>query len=217
LTATEQLRHEHEAITLALLILERLCQRLASGEQVNPEHFGQVLEFIQLFADQCHHGKEEEFLFPVLQAAGIPNLDRMLDVMNEHEHSRSLIRQLAAAWQRHRSGDPAAARLVITSARDYSTFMHDHISKENRILLPIAEAHLSTDGQRQLLENFERLEIEYIGAAGREQFQRTLDSLKQTYLDRTEHRPEKAEQLRRAGFFSELVSKWKLRIKGLIK
>ncbi len=57
MTATEQLRHEHEAITLVLSILEKLCQRLANGEEVNPEHFGQVLEFIQVFADQCHHGQ----------------------------------------------------------------------------------------------------------------------------------------------------------------
>src|ERR1019366_9720814 len=49
MTATEQLRHEHEAITLALSILEKLCQRLAHGEGGNSEHFGQVLEVIPGF------------------------------------------------------------------------------------------------------------------------------------------------------------------------
>ena len=182
MTAIEQLRDEHEAMTLVLAILDRLCQRLVFKEKVNPEHFGQVLEFIQVFADQCHHGKEEEFLFPALEAAGVPNADRMLDVMHEHERCRILIRQLAAAWQKHRSGDPAAAIAVIRSARDYSVFMTAHISKENNVLFPLAEAHLSADRQRRLLVDFERLEIEQIGAGGHERFRKTLDFLKQTYL-----------------------------------
>ena len=216
MTATEQLRHEHEAITLALSILEKLCQRLANGEEVNPEHFGQVLEFIQVFGDLCHHGKEEEFLFPALEAAGIPNADRMLNVMSEHEHCRILIRQMAAAWQKHCSGDDAAAAAVIRSARAYSAFLNEHISKENDVLFPMAEARLSADSQRRLLEEFERLEIERIGAGRHEQFHKTLDFLKQTYLDRRENRLEKIRHLPRTNFFSEAVTKWKFRIKDLI-
>jgi hemerythrin-like domain-containing protein len=29
------------------------------------------MEFLTVFVDKCHHGKEEEFLFPALEAAGI--------------------------------------------------------------------------------------------------------------------------------------------------
>jgi hemerythrin-like domain-containing protein len=32
-----------------------------------------MMEFLSVFADTCHHGKEEDFLFPGLEAAGIPN------------------------------------------------------------------------------------------------------------------------------------------------
>jgi hemerythrin-like domain-containing protein len=182
MTAIEQLRDEHEAIALALAILEKLCQRILFKEEVNPEHFGQVLEFIQVFADQCHHGKEEEILFPAIQAAGIPNPGGLFGVMKEHEQCRILIRQLAAAWQKHRSGDPAAAATVIRSADEYGKFLRPHISMENNTLFPMAEARLSADRQRRLLEDFERLEIEQIGAGGHERFRKNLDFLKQTYL-----------------------------------
>ncbi len=182
MTATEQLRDEHEAIKLALSILEKLCQRLAKGEAVNPEHFGQVLEFIQVFADQCHHGKEEQFLFPALEAAGIPKHGGPIGVMlSEHEHGRALVGQMAAAWQKHRSGDSAAAAVVIASARNYSGFLQAHIFKENNVLFPMAEARLSADIQRRLLEQFGRLEIERLGAGRHEQFHKTLDSLRETY------------------------------------
>ncbi len=215
-TATEQLRHEHEALMLVLSILDKLCGQLARGEEVNPEHFGQVLEVIQVFGDQCHHAKEEEFLFPAMEVAGVPKATRLLDVMNDHEKCRILIGQLAAAWRKHRFGDPAGARAVITSARDYTAFLNDHIREEDDVLYPLAEAHLPADIQRQLLEQFERLEIERIGAGRYEQFHKTLDSLKQTYLDRSEDEPEKIQPPPRTSFMSEAASKWRFRIKGLI-
>ena len=182
MTATEQLRHEHEAIKLVLSILEKLCQRLAKGGEVNAEHFGQVLEFIRVFAHECHHGKEEQFLFPALEAAGIPNADGLFGVMSEHERCRILIRRLDAAWRKHRWGDRAARGVVIRSARDYSAFLNAHILKENNVLFPTAEGHLSADTQRRLLKEFERLEISLIGAGGHEQFDKTLDLLKKTYI-----------------------------------
>jgi hemerythrin-like domain-containing protein len=215
-TATEQLRHEHEALTLVLSILEQLCRQLARGEEVNPEHFGQLLEFIQVIGDQCHHAKEEEFLFPAMEVAGVPKASKVLDVMTDHEKCRILIRQLAAAWRKHRFGDPAGARAVITSARDYSEFLQDHIREEDDVLYPLAEARLPADVQRRLLEQFKRLEIERIGAGRYEQFHKSLDFLKQNYLDRSDDGPEKIQRPPRTGFLSELASRWKLGIKGLI-
>jgi len=182
MTATEQLRHEHEAIMLVLSILDKFLRRIGDGQEVNPEHFGQVLEFIQVFADKCHHGKEEQFLFPALEAAGIPKTGGPLGVMlGEHEHGRELIRQIAASWQKYQSGDRAAAAGLIASARDYIALLNAHIFKENNILFPMAEARLSADTQEQLLREFDRLEIERIGAGKHEQFHKTLALLEKTY------------------------------------
>jgi len=66
MTPTEQLKEEHEAIKLMLRILDKVCDKLESGEEVNPEHLDQILEFIKVFADKCHHGKEEDLLFQQL-------------------------------------------------------------------------------------------------------------------------------------------------------
>jgi len=183
MTPTEQLRREHEAIKLALSVLEKLCERLGSGGEVNPQHFGQLLEFIQVFADQCHHGKEEQILFPALEAAGIPKAGGPLGVMwTEHEQGRALVRQLAGAWQKCCSGDRSAAAVVIASAQDYSALLNAHIFKENNVLFPMAEARLPADAERRLLEQFEQHEIERIGAGRHEQFHKTLDFLRKTYL-----------------------------------
>lgn len=183
MTATEQLRREHEAVILVLSILDKFLRRLGDGREVNPEHFGQVLEFIQVFADKCHHGKEEEFLFPALEAAGIPKSGGPLGVMlDEHARGRELIRQIAAAWRKYQSGDRAAAAGLIAGVRNYIALLNDHIFKEDNVLFPMAEARLSADTQEKLLREFDRLEVERIGAGKHEQFHKTLEVLKKNYL-----------------------------------
>lgn len=39
MTYTEELKDEHKGIKLMLRIMDRICGRLLTGEQVNPEHY----------------------------------------------------------------------------------------------------------------------------------------------------------------------------------
>ena len=72
MSATEELKTEHLAIERMLAVLEASCQRLEAGQRVRPDVFREAVDFVQNFADRCHHGKEEENLFPRLQERGVP-------------------------------------------------------------------------------------------------------------------------------------------------
>ena len=72
MNATDQLRAEHEGILTMLQILERISEQMNSGKQADTAHLGKIVEFLQVFADKCHHGKEEDILFPALEKVGIP-------------------------------------------------------------------------------------------------------------------------------------------------
>lgn len=67
----EELRAEHEGILTVLRIMGKICERVSSGKPVPWEHMEGIVEFLRVFADQCHHGKEEDVLFPALERAGI--------------------------------------------------------------------------------------------------------------------------------------------------
>jgi len=69
---TEQLKEEHKGIILMLRVLEQMCDRLDAGEPVDLDHLERSVEFLKVFADTCHHAKEEELLFPAMEQAGIP-------------------------------------------------------------------------------------------------------------------------------------------------
>lgn len=84
------LKHEHRIIEKALRGLSGICVRLETGEEVPAEVVSDILDFIGGFADRYHHGKEEKYLFPVLQQGNVFD-DEAFDALNqEHEVERIL-------------------------------------------------------------------------------------------------------------------------------
>jgi len=108
--ATEELRKEHSAIEVMLGILEEISARLESGAKVDPDHLERILEFIRIFADKCHHGKEEDFLFPAMEKAGIPREGGgpIGCMLSEHDMGRERVKGMTEALARFRGGDSGA-------------------------------------------------------------------------------------------------------------
>ena len=87
--ATEALKHEHEAVKLMMRIMEAISARIRSGLKVQRQDLDNMTDFLRVFVDQCHHAKEEEIFFPVLEEAGIPKTGGPIGVMlAEHEQGR---------------------------------------------------------------------------------------------------------------------------------
>ena len=86
-TATNTLRDEHKAILKMLDVSEEVARRIKNGAAVAPETFSGLLEFFRTFADRCHHGKEEDCLFPLLEQKGLPREGGPIGVML-HEHGQ---------------------------------------------------------------------------------------------------------------------------------
>jgi len=163
--ATEVLRHEHEAILKMLDVSEKVADRLERGEAVKPEVLANLQEFLRLFADQCHHGKEEDLLFPLLQQKGVPRAGGPIGVMlHEHEEGRALIRQMSDAAQGMKSGLAGSGPRWAEAARGYAALLRSHIDKENNVLFMLAEQLLAPSEQEQLAADFEKLEVNKMGA-----------------------------------------------------
>ncbi len=179
---TELLMEEHRAIQTMLGILTGASRRLEAGEAVDPEDLAQMLEFIQVFADRCHHGKEEDLLFKAMEEAGVPREGGPIGVMLlEHDQGRQFVRGMREALALYRAGDARARSAFVHNARSYVTLLSQHIGKEDNILYPIADMHLTEEQQRQLLEGFARVEEERIGPGRHEEFHRLLERLERAY------------------------------------
>jgi hemerythrin-like domain-containing protein len=177
-TATQTLRHEHDAILRMLDATEETARQLAAGEPVEPRILDGLLEFFRMFADQCHHGKEEDLLFPKLQEKGMPREMGPIGVMLlEHDQGRALVRQMNQAASDYKKGQTGAAARWSDAARAYAELLREHIAKENNILFVMAERMLTAEEQRELAAQFESAELEKMGAGTHERLHVLMDKL----------------------------------------
>ncbi len=175
---TEQLKEEHKAIKLMLKVLEAVCTRLENKEVIPEGHFEKIIEFIKVFANKCHHGKEEDLLFPALEEAGIPKEGGPIGVMlMEHDTGRSYVKGMSESIV---SKD---FNKFIENSRGYIELLNQHIDKEDNILYMMADMHLSSSKQEELLKQFERVERERISAGKHEEFHELIHHLKEVYLE----------------------------------
>ncbi len=180
--ATKDLKEEHGGIKVMLAILGKVCDRLEAGQRVEPKHLEEILEFLKVFVDKCHHAKEEDHLFPAMEKAGIPREGGPLGVMlHEHQAGRDFIRGMTQAAAALEKGAPGAAKRFASNARGYTELLLQHIEKEDNILYPMAEARLPAGADGALSAAFERVEEERVGHGRHEEFHRMMDRLKGFY------------------------------------
>jgi Uncharacterized conserved protein len=178
-----ELKDEHQAVKLTLEILAQISAKLAQGQKVDLAHLDQILEFLTIFVDKCHHGKEEDLLFPALEKAGVPREGGPIGVMlQEHELGRGYIKDLIQGITDFKSGDQTAVTQIIENIEYYSDLLTQHIDKEDHILYPIAEKAFSREENNALLEGFAAIEEQRVGAGKHEAFHRMLHRLEEVYL-----------------------------------
>ncbi|KKK78887.1 hypothetical protein LCGC14_2839020, partial [marine sediment metagenome] len=123
-----QLIEEHKAIKSMLSILESVCNKLESKEEINPEDLEQILDFIKTFADKYHHEKEEYLLFPAMEKAGIPREGGPIAVMlMEHNVGRDFVKRMSEAVAKYQDGIRNGSQEIIENARGYISLLTPHI------------------------------------------------------------------------------------------
>ena len=175
--AIDDLKHEHDAILFALKILDGMNRKLATREIIDVIDVSDFLAFLKEFADTCHHGKEEGFLFPALIKAGLPEEQAPVAVLlAEHVKGREWIRAMEVATFPLLRNDEFR-----TASKGYIDLLHAHIEKENTVLFPTAEKLLSATQLGELYESFENHEATVVGPGRHDQLHALLEGLMAKY------------------------------------
>lgn len=180
--STEVLKEEHGGVKIMLRILGKVSDRLESGQSVPPENLDRILEFLKVFVDRCHHAKEEDFLFPAMERAGIPREGGPIGVMlAEHAKGREYVRGMSDAVAGCKRGDRDAVVRFTSNARSYTELLLAHIDKEDEVLYPLADGKLDEATDRKLVEDFEKVEEERVGHGKHEEFHWLMEELQKSY------------------------------------
>jgi hemerythrin-like domain-containing protein len=180
--ATQDLIAEHNAVLVALQLLEKIEAALDTKKSQAWEHLEQLLDFFKGFVDRCHHGKEEDVLFPELERRGVKRDRGPIGVMlMEHDAGRGHVRAMSDGLERLRRGEAIAVSAIRESARSYRDLLRAHIHKENNVLFPMADRFVPEDVAATLAERFEEIERDRVGEGKHEAYHAMLHTLKDVY------------------------------------
>jgi hemerythrin-like domain-containing protein len=176
------LRAEHRVIVRVLDVLRHLVARSERSESFEIDSLKRCVTFFRLFADACHHAKEEDLLFPVLEERGIPRDGGPIGVMlHEHAVARQLTRQMAEALAAFDRGDVEAERTFCGTAREYIALLTDHIQKEDHCLFAMGDQAMTEDDQASLCKKFCDVGCRAFEGRRREELEHIADELEAQY------------------------------------
>lgn len=149
------LMHEHRLIERMIARIDEEAAKLKQGGQLDPVFIDAAVDFIRTYADQCHHGKEEDILFRELETRDLsPELARLMDeLIADHKHGRALVGKLVAAKERYLASDSSAQGEAMECLVDLAEFYPKHIEKEDKhFFFPCMELFNPADRDAMLEE-----------------------------------------------------------------
>lgn len=164
MSSTESLRNDHFLIEKMLRALNVTADLLKAGKSIPAPFLEQAIDFAKNFTNVCHHGKEEETLFPTLERGGMPReggpIARMLF---EHKVTKELAEKMeasAAAYAQTGSAGP-----LVADIQNYTDHVSQHLTKENFRLFVMADMMLNAKAPQvsQELARTEEAKLQSLG------------------------------------------------------
>ncbi len=147
---------EHRLIERMLSVIKGVLKKIESGHKVDPVFVDTAVDFIRVYADRTHHGKEEDILFRELENKPLEDEDRriMQELIDEHVFGRQTTRALVDANTRYRNGDDAALGEIAAKLQTLTEFYPTHIEKEDKTFFPSSRRYFSDEEDQAMLAEF---------------------------------------------------------------
>src|SRR3990172_3977597 len=95
----DALMQEHRLIERMISQMQKELARMEETNDVNSKFVDVTVDFIKVYADRCHHGKEEGILFREMNSKRMSSehVAMMRELINEHVYARKTTSTLAKA------------------------------------------------------------------------------------------------------------------------
>jgi hemerythrin-like domain-containing protein len=147
---------EHRLIERMLLVIKGVLDKIESNHKVDPVFVDIAVDFIRIYADRTHHGKEEDILFRELNKKALKSEDSqiMKELIEEHIFGRQTTKALVEANNRYRKGDETALADIAANFKTLTEFYPKHIEKEDKIFFPSSRTYFTDEEDQAMLAEF---------------------------------------------------------------
>ncbi len=146
---------EHRLIERMLRSFESEISKINEQKKVNPLFIDTAVDFIRIYADRLHHGKEEDILFRDLMKKKLSQEHaRIIDeLMEDHRYARKTTGMLVDAKERYLKGENTVEE-VITLMKELARFYPVHIEKEDKHFFFPCQEYFSKEELDKMLAEF---------------------------------------------------------------
>ncbi|MBN2331785.1 MAG: hemerythrin domain-containing protein [Deltaproteobacteria bacterium] len=154
--ARGQLMIEHRLIERMLSVIKKVLVKIESEHEVDPVFVDIAVDFIRVYADRTHHGKEEDILFRELNKKTLTSEDGqiMKELIEEHVIGRQTTKMLVEANNRYRKGDESALADISDKLQTLIEFYPKHIEKEDKVFFPSSRNYFTDEEDQAMLAKF---------------------------------------------------------------
>ena len=147
---------EHRLIERMLLATKDALAKIRLKHKVDPVFLDIAIDFIRMYADRTHHGKEEDILFRQLENKPLSDEDRrvMNELIEEHVFGRQTTKALDEANTRYRNGDESALADIADKLQTLIEFYPKHIEKEDKVFFPASRTYFTDAEDQAMLTEF---------------------------------------------------------------
>ena len=175
--STAHLRKDHDLIEKVIAAMQTTVSLLKDGKKVPESILLPTIDFAKNFTNVCHHGKEEDTLFPALGKVGIPtNMGPIRMMIMEHETTKKIAEKIEEFAKTYLdAGDPSN---LIEGMELYIEHVKAHLWKENNRLFMMADARLQAYGKQveEALQKTEDIKLAELGKT-RNYYEKLVESL----------------------------------------
>jgi len=166
---------EHRLIERMITLIKRAVLQIQSTSLVDPLFVDTAVDFIRMYADRTHHGKEEDILFRDLCKRELSSDDRriMNELIDEHAFGRKTTKALIDANTRYRKGDKTALADIAEKLQVFVEFYPKHILKEDKVFFPSCRGYFTDEEEQAMLEEFREFDQKMI----HEKYKSVVDGL----------------------------------------
>ncbi len=146
---------EHRLIEKMIEIIRKEILKIKETNNVDIVFIDTAVDFIRIYADKTHHGKEEDILFRdcVKKNMSEKDIKVMNELIAEHKYGRRIVGELVEARDNYSCGNNTI-NTIIEKLGQLVEFYPEHIKKEDKIFFPDSEEYFSEDELEELLKEF---------------------------------------------------------------
>ncbi len=146
---------EHRLIEKMIEIIKREVSRIKETNKVDPIFIDNAVDFIRMYADKTHHGKEEDILFRDCEKKDMSPEDTLVmsELIEEHVYGRKIVGELVKAKNEYVLGKNTL-NIILEKLSALVEFYPKHIAKEDDVFFPNCEKYFSVDELQDMLNEF---------------------------------------------------------------